>query len=116
MSGPRTVSGAVVFAQPIPAGAARSGCSWRTRRAPTRRPPWSRNRSSRSPARSRRASGSPSALTVPEVDEHARYDVRVHVDRSGSGEVSPGDRITTRAYPVLTQGAGDHVEVEVVDI
>jgi uncharacterized lipoprotein YbaY len=55
-------------------------------------------------------------LTVPDVDERASYNVRAHIDCSGSGEVSVGDRITTRSYPVLTHGAGDCVEVEVVQI
>jgi hypothetical protein len=55
-------------------------------------------------------------LTVPDVDERARYDVRAYVDCSGSGAVSSGDRITTQAYPVLTHGAADRVEVEVEEI
>lgn len=55
-------------------------------------------------------------LSVPDVDERAQYNVRAHIDCSGSGEVSTGDRITTRAYPVLTHGATDRVEVEVVEI
>ncbi len=55
-------------------------------------------------------------LTVPDVDDHARYGVRVHVDRSGSGNISAGDLISTRAYPVLTQSAPDHIDVEVVQI
>jgi putative lipoprotein len=58
----------------------------------------------------------PFRLTVPAVDDHARYGVRVHVNRSGAGVLSAGDRITTRAYPVLTHGAPDHVEVDVVEI
>ena len=55
-------------------------------------------------------------LAVPDVDDRARYNVRVHVDISGSGEMSDGDLVTTRAYPVLTHGAPDHVDVEVVPV
>ena len=55
-------------------------------------------------------------LVVPDVDERATYSVRAHVDVSGSGELSHGDQITTRSYPVLTRGAPDDVEVDVVPI
>jgi hypothetical protein len=55
-------------------------------------------------------------LTAPSVDERARYNIRVHVDCSGSGYVSSGDRISTQSYPVLTQGASDHVDVEVIEL
>ena len=55
-------------------------------------------------------------LPVPEIDDHASYIVRVHIDSSGSGDVTIGDRITTRSYPVLTRGAPDHIDVEVVQI
>jgi hypothetical protein len=115
MSGPRTLSGAVVSAQPIPAGGTVRVLVEDTTRADAAATVVAQ---SVEPLTRPLAAGERLAfsLTVPEVDEHARYNVRVHVDRSGSGEVSPGDRITTRAYPVLTQGAGDHVDVEVVDI
>lgn len=56
------------------------------------------------------------AVTVPRVEERTHYNVRVHLDRSGSGDVTAGDAITTRAYPVLTFGAGEHVDVELVEI
>jgi hypothetical protein len=55
-------------------------------------------------------------LTVPHVDSRARYDVRAHVDHNGPGDISPCDRITTRAYPVLNHGAPDEVELHVVEI
>ena len=55
----------------------------------------------------------PFSVTVPAVSDRSRYSVRVHVDCNGSGEVRAGDRISTRAYPVMTQGNPDHVEVEV---
>jgi uncharacterized lipoprotein YbaY len=55
-------------------------------------------------------------LPVGDVDDHASYVVRAHIDSSGSGDVSSGDRITTRSYPVLTRGAPDRVDVEVVQI
>ena len=55
-------------------------------------------------------------LTVPDVDDRAVYNVHAHIDCSGTGEVSTGDRITTRSYPALTHGAADRLEVEVVEI
>jgi hypothetical protein len=115
MSGARTVSVSVDFAQPVPAGATVHVIVEDTTRAdaaatvvaeavePLTQP--------LKPGERRVL-----RLTVPEVDDHARYGVRVHVDCSGSGEVSAGDRITTRAYPVLTYGAADHVEAAVVEI
>jgi putative lipoprotein len=116
VSGPRILSVAVVFAEPIPAG----GGTVRVVLEDTTRADAAATVVAQSvePLTRPLAAGGrlPFRLTVPELDEHARYNVRVHVDRSGSGEISAGDRITTRAYPVLTQGAGDHVEVEVVEI
>ena len=55
-------------------------------------------------------------IDVPAPDPRARYGVRVHVDTSGSGRVGPGDLVTTRSYPVLTQGGRDEVVVEVSPI
>jgi uncharacterized lipoprotein YbaY len=58
----------------------------------------------------------PFVLAVSEVDEHARYNVRVHVDLTGSGDITAGDRISTAAYPVLTQGNPDEVTIEAIEI
>lgn len=58
----------------------------------------------------------PFALAVPEVDDHACYNVRVHVDLTGSGDITAGDRISTAAYPVLTQGNPDDVTIEAREI
>lgn len=55
----------------------------------------------------------PFALPVHDVDTAMRYELRVHVDRSGGGRVEAGDLLSTRSYPVLTQGAPDRVEVTV---
>jgi hypothetical protein len=55
-------------------------------------------------------------VVVPHVDDAARYGVRAHMDRSGSGELAAGDFISVQAYPVLTHGAGDQVDVELVQI
>jgi uncharacterized lipoprotein YbaY len=55
----------------------------------------------------------PFALSVNDVDEGVRYNVRVHIDTSGSGDVTPGDLVSTAAYPVLTGGAPATVTVEV---
>lgn len=52
-------------------------------------------------------------LPVHEVDAAIRYEVRVHVDRSGTGRVQAGDQVSTRSFPVLTQGAPDEVDIGV---
>jgi len=48
----------------------------------------------------------PFAIEVPAglVDRRARYTVRAHVDVSGTGDVTQGDLVSTRAHPVLTAG------------
>jgi putative lipoprotein len=56
------------------------------------------------------------SLVVPQVDDAARYGLRAHMNRSGSGELSGGDFITVQAYPVLTHGATDRVDLELVQI
>lgn len=58
----------------------------------------------------------PFALAVPEVDDRARYNVRAHVDLTGSGDITAGDRISTAAHPVLTQGDPDDVTIEAIEI
>jgi uncharacterized lipoprotein YbaY len=55
----------------------------------------------------------PFSIAIPEVSEGVRYNVRAHIDCSGSGEIRAGDLISTQAYPVITQGHGDSVVVEV---
>lgn len=52
-------------------------------------------------------------LPVESFDAHARYTVRVHIDRDGDGQVSKGDLITTSHVPVLTNGGGTEVQVPV---
>jgi len=46
----------------------------------------------------------PFAVDVPAglIERRGRYTVRVHIDVSGSGEVSEGDFVSTQSYPVLT--------------
>ena len=115
MSRSRTVSVSVVFAEPIEAGATARVVVEDTTRADARA---SVVAEVVAPVTEPREAGQHMTfeLTVPDVDERARYDVRAHVDRTGSGVVSTGDRITTQAYPVLTQGADDHAEVTVREI
>jgi putative lipoprotein len=60
--------------------------------------------------------GIPFECAVPDVDPRARYSVRVHVDRDGSGVIKQGDLISTQSYPALTHGAPDRVEVAVVQV
>jgi uncharacterized lipoprotein YbaY len=47
------------------------------------------------------------------LDDHARYQLSVHVSLSGSADVEKGDYITMESYPVLTQGYPDEVHVVV---
>lgn len=60
--------------------------------------------------------GTPLSFEVPvdaeQVDERHTYVIRGHVDVSGSGQIEPGDYLTTQVHPVLTEGAGDEVRVE----
>lgn len=58
----------------------------------------------------------PFECTIPDVDLRARYSVRVHVDRDGTGVVKQGDLISTQSHPALTHGAPDRVEVAVVQV
>jgi len=58
----------------------------------------------------------PLLLALADLDETARYSVRAHVDVSGSGEIEPGDLLTTAAHPVLTHGHPDHVAVDAVRV
>lgn len=59
--------------------------------------------------------GTPLSFELPvdteQIDERHTYVIRGHVDVSGSGQVEPGDYLTTQVHPVLTQGAGDEVRV-----
>jgi hypothetical protein len=41
----------------------------------------------------------PFAMIVPDVDERVRCSIRVHVDLTGSGDVTTGDLISTAPYP-----------------
>jgi uncharacterized lipoprotein YbaY len=54
----------------------------------------------------------PFAIIAPEIEGHARYSVRVHVDVSGTGDVTVGDLLSTVSHPVLTLGSPDEVTVE----
>jgi uncharacterized lipoprotein YbaY len=54
----------------------------------------------------------PFSITVTATVEAATYAVRAHVDTTGSGDVTPGDLVSSQSYPVLTQGHPDRVVVE----
>ena len=60
-------------------------------------------------------SGVPFHVDVPAdlIDPASRYSLRVHVDVSGTGDITDGDYISTQSLPVLTLGAGDDVVVPV---
>ncbi|MFJ5556837.1 YbaY family lipoprotein [Streptomyces sp. NPDC093250] len=49
----------------------------------------------------------PFRVQVPGLDPAARYGLRVHVDRSGSGTVEPGDLLSMRAVLVRTDVTDD---------
>lgn len=51
------------------------------------------------------------SLEVPAVNPRTRYTVSVLVDLDGDGQSSPGDYRSMEAYPVLTRGYGNRVEV-----
>jgi uncharacterized lipoprotein YbaY len=44
----------------------------------------------------------PFNLTIPDADERAHYGVQIHVDTTGSGDVTEGDLVSTEAQPVIT--------------
>lgn len=48
-----------------------------------------------------------------ELDARARYQVGVLVDLDGDRRISVGDYVNTRAYPVLTRGFPDQVQIHV---
>ena len=52
------------------------------------------------------------SVVVPNVDARAHYSVRAHLDTTGSGDVTSGDRLSMAAHPVLTGGHPDRVAVE----
>jgi hypothetical protein len=52
-------------------------------------------------------------VAAKELDPRARYEVGVLVDLTGDGQKSVGDYLNTRAYPVLTRGFPNQVEVHV---
>lgn len=55
-------------------------------------------------------------LQIDEIDPRRRYEINVLVDLDGDGKMGKGDYISMQAYPVLTKGYPDYVEVEVSKI
>jgi uncharacterized lipoprotein YbaY len=57
----------------------------------------------------------PFTVDVPaeQIDDKHAYSVRVHIDFSGSGNVSIGDLVSTQSYPILTHGFGTEVRIDV---
>jgi len=51
------------------------------------------------------------SLDVKEIDLHARYTVSVLIDIDGDGQSSRGDYRSMQAYPVLTHGHPNRVEI-----
>lgn len=54
----------------------------------------------------------PFAITMPGIEDGAAYIVQVHLDTTGSGTITPGDRITMQSYPVLTRGHPARLTIE----
>lgn len=52
-------------------------------------------------------------LTDESVDDRRSYSLRAHVDVGGTGDIKPGDFVSTQSYPVLTRGHGTTVRVRV---
>ncbi|HEY0078884.1 MAG TPA: YbaY family lipoprotein [Pyrinomonadaceae bacterium] len=50
------------------------------------------------------------------TDKRASYNLRVHVDVDGDGEVSLHDYVTMQSYPVLTQGRPRKLNVRVHEV
>ena len=55
-------------------------------------------------------------LQVDEIDPRRRYEVNALVDLDKDGKMGKGDYISKQAYPVLTKGYPDYVEMEVSEI
>jgi putative lipoprotein len=56
------------------------------------------------------------ALPVPEVDVARTLALQVHVSSKGSERVSPGDLLTTTAYPLPNNGEPPPLEVRVATV
>lgn len=50
------------------------------------------------------------------IDPRGSYSIRAYVDVSGSGEVEPGDLLSTQSYPVLSPGSPEETTVELKQI
>jgi hypothetical protein len=55
--------------------------------------------------------GTDFVMDIAEVDPHAHYTVSVLVDLNGDGQSSRGDYQSMQAYPVLTHGHGNRVDI-----
>ena len=112
MSGPRTLTGTLHFRDPAPVGAvvrlkvedvSRIDAAAVTVAEATFRLDVAAAAGTRFPFN----------LVVQAVDGRASYCVRAHIDTTGSNSVKGGDLVSTRAYPVLSSGAADTVDLEV---
>jgi len=60
--------------------------------------------------------GLPFVLNIDDIDVSKRVEISVLADVDGDGKAGKGDYISKQAYPVLTKGYPDYVEVEVLVI
>jgi len=51
--------------------------------------------------------------TLPESEDHTRYNVRVHISLDGSDDISKGDYLTKQSYTVLQDSTSEELTVEV---
>lgn len=50
------------------------------------------------------------------IEANASYSVFLHLDTNRSGQIEPGDYISPALHPVLTRGAPDEVEADLVRV
>jgi uncharacterized lipoprotein YbaY len=58
----------------------------------------------------------PFEVSVPSNTVGPSYILQVHVDLAGTGTLSPGDYLTTQAYPVLAGGPDEDLHVKLTRI
>ncbi len=60
--------------------------------------------------------GYPFQFQTDKIDPRRRYEIEVLVDMDNDGKTGKGDYISKQAYPVLTKGYPDYVEVEILKV
>lgn len=55
----------------------------------------------------------PFAIHLPEAEVVSCCSLRVHVDVGSTGEISPGDYVSTQSYPLRSNSSAPHLRVVV---